>query len=127
MSNSLGAVKFKDGIIKYYEYGGTADVVTSHLYDSSKEVNDNWRKHEWLKCKCEQGEEFVSIYTDYGGGFYITGEGCKNCNSLHQIRGCRAHKYDEGDPYIEVDKEAVNDWARELPEFKSSNQQQDGE
>ncbi len=44
MSHATGALKFKDGTIRYYEYGGTSDVVLSHHYATTQEVGDNWRK-----------------------------------------------------------------------------------
>ena len=81
MSHSTGALKFKDGTIRYYEYDGTSDIVLSHHYESTQEVSDNWRKGEWLDCNCGK-EEPVSIYTTYGGGYYIEGMACKNCKSV---------------------------------------------
>jgi hypothetical protein len=81
MSHATGALKFKDGTIRYYEYDGTADVVLSHHYATTEEVSENWRKGEWLNCNCGK-EEPVSIFTQYGGGYYIDGKACKNCNSV---------------------------------------------
>ena len=81
MSHATGAIRFKDNTIRYYEYNGTSDVVLSHHYATTKEVGDNWRDGEWLDCKCG-GEEPVSIYTQYGGGYYIDGVACKKCNSV---------------------------------------------
>ncbi len=59
MSHSLGAIKFDDGLIRYYEYNGTADVVISRHYKSSEEVGDNWRNHIWQTCECGNEEEVM--------------------------------------------------------------------
>ena len=85
MSHDVGAVKFNDGTIKYYEYNGTSDVVISHIYDSLKEVRENWRNHVWEECNCENEEE-VRIYSNYGGGFTFDGLACRECKSLRSKR-----------------------------------------
>lgn len=33
MSHANGAIKFNDGLIRYYEYDGTSDYVISHHYE----------------------------------------------------------------------------------------------
>ena len=81
MSHAAGAIKFKDNTIRYYEYDGTSDVVLSHHYKTIDEVSDNWRNGTWLNCDCKK-EEPVSIFTQYGDGFYIEGKACKTCNSV---------------------------------------------
>ena len=81
MSHASGAVKFKDGRKKYYEYNGTSDVCISHLYDTFEEMSDNWRQSEWLSCECGEEEE-VEIYSSYGFGFCFKGKACKNCRSI---------------------------------------------
>jgi hypothetical protein len=74
MSHSLGAVKFDDNTIKYYEYNGTCDIVPPDMEDSVEEVNEKWRNADWKRdCTCE-GLEEVSIYSSYGNGFYLTGK-----------------------------------------------------
>lgn len=107
MSHTTGALKFKDGSIRFYEYNGTSDVVLSHHYATAEEVSENWRKGEWLECTCG-GEEPVSIYSDYGGGFYIDGKACKSCCSVQS---------NESDFDI-IERNETEDWAKELPEFK---------
>lgn len=107
MSHATGAIKFNDGEIRYYEYDGTSDVVLSHHYATSELVHENWRKGEWLRCNCG-GEEPVSIYTDYGGGFYIDGKACKKCCSVQSNEA----DFDIIEPY------ETEHWAKELPEFQ---------
>lgn len=80
MSHAIGAVKFKkDGLIKYFDYNGTADVSVSNLVEDQQKVN--FREMEWLSCKCKQDEE-VEIFTTYGYGRYWNGRACRNCNAI---------------------------------------------
>ena len=82
MSHSYGAVQFdSDDKVMFYEYDGTSDVTISHLYDTRKEMEDNWRKGEWLDCKCGRDEP-VEIYSNYGGGFYWDGRACRHCLAI---------------------------------------------
>jgi hypothetical protein len=82
MSHAHGLIRFKkDGEIKHYEYDGTADVVLSHHYDTHEEVSDNWRKGEWMYCKCGNKED-VDIYSTYGPGFCLVGKACRTCKSI---------------------------------------------
>ncbi len=108
MSHELGAIKFKDGTIKYYEYNGTSDVPISHTYDTSSEVDKNWRNQSWLNCTCGQEEE-VEIYT---GGGYIEGGGkaCRKCNSV---------RVNDPDAMLIWRNEIPEQyhWAKKLPEF----------
>jgi hypothetical protein len=103
MSHSLGALKFKDGTIRYYEYNGTSDIVISCHYETVQEVLDNWRSYKRNDCKCNN-EEDVSIYTSYGNGFYIDGKACKICNSV------RPNDCD----FDIIEKDDTYDWAKSL-------------
>jgi hypothetical protein len=103
MSHSSGAIKFNDGTIRYYEYDGTSDVVLSHHYESLEEVSDNWRNGVWLECRCGN-EEPVSIFADYGGGFYIEGKACKICNNVSSNEV----------EFIAIDREETEDWAKNI-------------
>ena len=58
MSHTTGALRFKDGLIRFYEYDGTVDLVLSHHYETVEEVSENWCKGEWLDCHCEN-EDFM--------------------------------------------------------------------
>jgi len=103
MSHATGVLRFKDGTIKYYEYDGTSNIVLSHHYDTLQEVSDNWRRGSWINCRCGK-EEPVSIYTNYGKGYYIEGVACKYCNSV---------KSNEDDfDIIEIDE--TEHWAKGL-------------
>lgn len=103
MSHATGAIKFKDNTIRYYEYNGTSDVVISHHYKTLDEVSENWRKGEWLECECGK-EESVSIFTQYGSGYYIEGKACKRCNSVRS---------NESDFEI-IGREETEDWANKI-------------
>jgi len=103
MSHATGALKFKDGTIRYYEYNGTSDIVLSHHYATTQEVSDNWRNGTWLDCECGR-EEPVSIFTSYGDGYYIDGMACKHCNSV------RTNEHD----FDIIEREEIEDWAKKL-------------
>lgn len=103
MSHAIGALKFKDGTIRYYEYDGASDIVLSHHYETVKEVNDNWRNGIQVHCVCEK-EETVSIFTTYGGGYYIDGVACKHCNSVRS----------NGDNFDIIEREETEDWAKDV-------------
>jgi len=79
MSHAAGLVKFKDDTIFHYEYNGTSDVILPWLYTTEDEMRKQWRKpREWKTCSCG-GMEEVEIYSEYGNGFMIKGQACKNC------------------------------------------------
>ncbi|SMC52774.1 hypothetical protein [Pedobacter nyackensis] len=102
MSNVTGAIKFKDGTIRFYEYYGTSDVCSTKHYSTQKEVADNWRSYPSNRCSCE-GLEPVSIYSSYGGGFYLDGFACKNCEAL-------AHDPD----FDMIEREDTEDWILQI-------------
>lgn len=88
MSHAIGAIKFGDGLIRFYEYNGTSDYVISYHYRTPDQVSENWRSSKHVECDCGE-EEPVSIYSSYGGGFYMDGYACKFCNSVRT-----EHPYD---------------------------------
>ena len=73
MSDSWGAVKLNDGLIKYYLYHGSSDTCYTSLYDKVSEVAG-----DYTECNCGKSES-VEIYSDYGGGFYWKGRACRDC------------------------------------------------
>jgi hypothetical protein len=103
MSHSTGAIKFKDETIRYYEYNGTSDVVISHHYKTLDEVSENWKQGEWVECGCGK-EESVSLYTQYGGGFYIEGIACKTCLSVRS----------KDSDFDIIESNETNHWAKEI-------------
>lgn len=103
MSHAMGALKFNDGTIRYYEYDGTSDIVLSHHYETPKEVSENWRQGEWYNCNCGK-EAPVSIFSSYRGSFYIEGQACKNCNSVRS----------DIDDFDKIEREETEDWAKIL-------------
>lgn len=99
MSHSLGALKFaSDNKVMFYEYNGTSDVCISHLYDTIKEVSNNWGNHDWLSCACDKSEP-VEIYSNYGGGFYWKGKACRACFAITENCNPYDHVYYENDKY----------------------------
>lgn len=114
MSHSLGAVRFPDKTIMFYEYDGTSDIVLPWLYKTAQEVRDNWRSKTrvWEHCKCERELEKVEIYTCYGFGFYLDGLACRHCERVSTI---------EDSSIIETNEVEV-DWAVELEEFQDMKQ-----
>jgi hypothetical protein len=83
MSHSTGAVRFKDGTIKFYEYNGTVDICLPFLYDTMEELKAHWRRSDWIQCNnAEHRHERVEIASTYGNGFYWNGFACLDCNCL---------------------------------------------
>lgn len=99
MSHAVGAVKFADGEILFYEYNGTSDVAIPQLWPTTQEVDDNWRSGEWRNCQCAPVavHEPVSIMTTYGGGFYWNGRACRQCMSI--VDGFQPFLYMETNGY----------------------------
>jgi hypothetical protein len=86
MSDSWGAVKFNDGLIKYYLYHGSSDTCYTSLYDKVSDV-----AVDYTECNCGKSEP-VEIYSDYGGGFYWKGKACRDCDSI-----TKGSDFDDGD------------------------------
>ena len=90
MSSAGAAVLFPDGEIRYGIYHGTSDVMNSALFATIDEAWDSWRddrqrdRKTWPRVRglWEDGdateEWFVTIYSDYGGGFYWAGRATKD-------------------------------------------------
>jgi len=106
MARTMGAIRFSDGTIRYYEYNGTSDVVMSFHYETKEEVSENWRSNKWANCQCGKLEN-VDIYTAYGVGFYIgDGQACKACNSI---------SVDGGENLCIIESSDIEDnWAEQL-------------
>lgn len=81
MSHAVGAIRFPDGLIKFFEYNGTVDVCQPRLFDTQEELRANWRKQEWNVCKC-QDTELVEIASTYGYGFWWFGRACRKHNCI---------------------------------------------
>ena len=82
MSHAYGLVRFPDGLIKHFEYNGTVNVCQPKLYDSSKEVEKNWRFDTEIECTCGNKPESVEIFTYYSSGYTQNGSACRICNCL---------------------------------------------
>jgi hypothetical protein len=85
MSHALGAVKFPDGRVYFFEYDGTECVALNRLYETEREVEDNWRSHRSGACRCRPGRAAwveIEIMTLYGAGFHWSGTGCANCRKI---------------------------------------------
>lgn len=81
MSHAVGAVRFDDGKILYYEYDGTSDVAIAKLYETRDEVYENWRESPPAHCTCGKTEP-VRIMTTYGGGSAWDGRACRHCRAI---------------------------------------------
>jgi hypothetical protein len=103
MANSTGALRFKDGTIRYYEYNGVSDSITCQHYATKEEVAKNWRKYLDRKCVCGN-EEPVNLFTPSGNGFYFNGKACKTCNSI------KLNEY----PIEITRRDKQEDWAKPL-------------
>lgn len=99
MSHSIGAVKFQDNTIYFFEYNGTVDVCLPQLYKTQQEVFDNWRNQKWEhhNQNCPNSEDAIMTST-YGGGFGWTVKACKNCMLITDWHG---HESLENDTYYD--------------------------
>jgi hypothetical protein len=90
MSHSIGAVKFNDGTIYFFEYNGTVDVCLPKLYRTREEVYDNWRNQKWEHHDniCNKSENAIMAST-YGGGF---GWNIVACKEHMLITDCHSHE-----------------------------------
>lgn len=101
MGHSIGAVKFNDDKILYYEYNGSVSVVLPKLYETEDDVHDNWRENPAADCVCGN-DEAVRIMTTYGGGFSWNGRACRSCYAITDgfmpFNDCEAVDYDKRAP-----------------------------
>lgn len=81
MSNTCATITFYDGEVLYFEYCGTSDICTSHIYKTKKELYDNWRKSVWLTCKCG-GDELATFSSGYGSSKPMLGRACRKCMAI---------------------------------------------
>lgn len=120
MSHSVGAVRFKNGDVKYFEYNESVDVCIPKLFNTFEEfISSNWK---WINTQsnCEHNIEDVDIYTTYGGGFYWKGTACKKCMMI--IGGINPYNLRDRDGkelFIEdVIVDGIPKWAMEVPELR---------
>lgn len=94
MSSALVEVKFKDGLVLYTQYNGTADIFQTALFFSADEA---WKHKRWTEeglralwsgMELESPEE-VEIFCHYGGGSNWTGLASRKSMNLEV-------KYPEG-------------------------------
>jgi hypothetical protein len=109
MSSDIGAVKFNDGLVMWFEYNGTSDICVPHLQDNPNFVYNK----PWLECNCDN-DESVEIMTYYGGGMYWLGKACRHCRSITDK--LEPYGYDDGWSYNKESKpewliNKVPDWA----------------
>jgi len=112
MSHAHGVVRLTDGKILFCEFNGTSDVILSRLYESSGEVEDNWRKQEWkfhpIDCNKIEDAEFV---TNYGVGWGWPVKVCRVCMLIVDWNSYYSVCEDE-----ELRKKIIDDipeWAKE--------------
>ena len=83
MGKSGGVIIFKDDTLAFTWYQNTSDIMHNVLTTD----HNFWRTPEETKeyneaCHCK-GEK-VTVWTDYGGGFYWQGNACKKCMMLKE-------------------------------------------
>lgn len=104
MSHAIGAVRFDDGAILFYEYNGTGDWVVPNLYTTSEAVHEHWRDHPNVPA-CPHDGEPVEILSTYGGGFRWLGRACRECMRItagfdaFDDEACRVDGYPDWTPF----------------------------
>jgi hypothetical protein len=98
MSHAWGEVIQDGKVVGHYEYNGTCDVCLPRIYDTHKEVMDNWRSEQsaTASCTCGDPPSDVILYSDYGDGFYWPAKACLKCRA---IVGDLAPYYGDEDEY----------------------------
>jgi hypothetical protein len=72
--------RFPDGLVLYFEYNGTCDVVIPALWPTAAAMEAHWRTDEGpQRCTCGQPPEPVTLWTSYGAGYYWPGTACLRC------------------------------------------------
>jgi hypothetical protein len=79
MTHAIGAVRFGNGIIRWFDYNGTTDVCEPYLVERPDEVR--FREMPWRRCICGRDEP-VEIANDYGGGTWWWGRACDSCRAI---------------------------------------------
>lgn len=123
MSSSMGKVRFKDGVIKYFRYNGTADVCNPNLYNTQEECEDNWRKEPKVDYDKEYKWEPVEIATCYGLGSTWEGFASKSGiiyhGSVHpndiviETDDCSGGYFGCSENIVNVTEEGLPDWWEE--------------
>jgi hypothetical protein len=79
MSHALGAVRFGNGTIRWFDYNGTVDMCVPHLVARPEEVR--FREMPGSRCICGRDEP-VEIANDYGDGRWWQGRACDPCRTI---------------------------------------------
>jgi hypothetical protein len=79
MSHAIGAVRFGNGTIRWFDYNGTTDICEPHLVERPDEVR--FREMPWRHCTCGRDEP-VEIANDYGNGTWWRGRACDPCRTI---------------------------------------------
>lgn len=85
MSSATGQVRFNDGLILYFVYGGTVDEIYPKLFESREEAFNAWGD-ESLSLKNSitsvADSEPVELATNYGGGFNWVGKASRSAMEI---------------------------------------------
>lgn len=117
VSHAHGQVRFNsDGKIMFFEYDGTSEWVMNPLYETAKEVHDNWRKVDYPR-RCQDKGEEVEIAVSYGAGSYWTGRACRD----HKVvtDGFQPYRYYEDNNFGYPNKE-IEELRKEKPEYSAN-------
>lgn len=82
MSHANGAVIKNGQVLGFFEYNGTCDVAISTIWQTRKELEENWRSDTSNKCECGEPPEEVILYADYGDGFHWSAKVCLRCKAI---------------------------------------------
>ena len=102
MSHATGLVRFSDGLIRFFEYNGTADVCQPTLWSTRAELYEHWRNDDWKLCTCGNPPEAVELHADYGRGLNWSSTACRQCQVI----------VDCSDPYTLGNEPGLPDWVK---------------
>jgi hypothetical protein len=102
MSNATGQVRFEDGLILYFVYGGTVDEIYPKLFESREEAFNAWGDENLsLKNRVSSvaDSESVELATNYGGGLVWIGKASRSAMEITD--GLRPNQFiqDPDDPF----------------------------
>lgn len=102
MSNATGQVRFNDGLILFFVYGGTVNAVYPKLFETCEQAFDAWgdENHSFKnRVTSVVDRETVELATNYGGG--ITWHGIASRSAMEIIEGLRPNQFmqDPEDPF----------------------------
>lgn len=68
--------------VAWFEYNGTSDIAISCIHEDYESIESDWRKHEWLECKCGKPPLLVILLAHYGSGLAWPSSICLECHAI---------------------------------------------